>query len=116
MKLPYELFDLSGVSTYPLASRPSKVHVRDFARPVPPGASVTTHFDSLPGILAAADLRAVIAAIHLARDAGAPIIWGLGAHVIKVGLGPLIIDLMGRGFVSALATNGAGLIHDFEIA
>jgi hypothetical protein len=44
------------------------------------------------------------------------VIWGLGAHVIKVGLAPVVIDLMERGFVTAIATNGAGVVHDFEVA
>lgn len=116
MKLPYTPFDLSSVKTYPLASRASKVRVDDFAKPVAAGASMAGFLDSLPAVLAAADLRAVVGAMRQARDAGAPIIWGFGAHVIKVGLGPLLVHLMERGYVSALATNGAGLIHDFEVA
>jgi hypothetical protein len=116
MKLPYEDFDLSTISTYPLASRPSKVRVGDFARPVPSGATVAELVAALPNLLAAADLRSVIDAIRQARAAGAPLIWGLGAHVFKVGLGRVLVDLMERGFVSAVATNGAGVIHDFEIA
>ena len=67
-------------------------------------------------MLAAADFRAVVAAIRAAHDADRGIVWGLGAHVIKTGLGPVLIDLMERGFVSAIALNGAGLIHDFEVA
>jgi hypothetical protein len=90
--------------------------VEDFARPLPPGSSVATLVESLPRLLASADLRAVAAAMMQAREAGRPLIWGIGAHVVKVGIGPILIDLMERGFVSAVATNGAGLIHDFEIA
>jgi hypothetical protein len=116
MKLLYQDFDLSAVSTYPLASRPSKVTVQDFARPVGAGATVRDLLASLPNVLAAADLRAVAGAIVGARARPAPVIWAIGAHVLKVGLGPVLVDLMARGFVSALATNGAGLIHDFEIA
>jgi len=71
---------------------------------------------SFPAILAAADFKAVVAAIRSARTGDRGIIWGFGAHVIKTGLGPILIDLMERGFVSALATNGAGIIHDFELA
>jgi hypothetical protein len=67
-------------------------------------------------MLAAADLMAVVRAIVEARRNDAGVVWGLGAHVIKTGLGPIVIDLMQRGFVSAIATNGAGIIHDFEIA
>src|SRR5687767_5449402 len=72
--------------------------------------------DSLPSILAASDFKAVVERIRAAKAADRPVIWGLGAHVIKTGLAPVLIDLMERGYVSALATNGAGIIHDFEIA
>ncbi len=116
MKFPYEEFDLSGVRTYPLASRKSKANAGDFATPYPAGTGVRGLIDSLPSILAAADFKAVVLAIQAARAADRGIIWGLGAHVIKTGLSPVIIDLMERGFVSALATNGAGVIHDFEVA
>ena len=70
----------------------------------------------MPSILGGADLKAVAAAMRAARDGGHGIVWGLGAHVIKTGLSPVLIDLMERGYVSALATNGAGVIHDFELA
>ena len=104
-----------SVRTYPLESRKSKARVEDFARPVGVGATVGQLIDSLPNMLAAADFRAVVSAmVDAKRRSG--IVWGLGAHVIKVGLGPVVIDLMQRGFVSAIATNGAGVIHDFEIA
>jgi len=116
MIFPYHDFDLSGVSTYPLKSRASKARVSDFARPAAPGGSIGALVDSLPRILAAADFRAVVGAIGDARRNGAGVVWGLGAHVIKTGLGPVLIDLMERGFVSAIATNGASIIHDFEIA
>jgi hypothetical protein len=107
---------LGGVETYPLASRKSKVHVRDFAAPPRNNPSVAALMDSLPGFLAAQDLRDVLAAIRRARSQRRAILWGLGGHVIKVGLGPVLIDLMRRGFVSGIAMNGAALIHDFEIA
>ena len=76
----------------------------------------TTTAAGLPDILAGADLKAVVGALRAARGAGAGVIWGLGAHVIKTGLSPVLIDLMERGYVSALAMNGAGIIHDFELA
>jgi hypothetical protein len=113
---PYEEFDLSTIRTYPLASRASKTRVEDFGRPLSPGASFKSWFDSLPDILGGADLRRAVRAIVDARSRGAGIIWGLGAHVIKTGVSPVVIDLMRRGYVSAIATNGAGIIHDFEIA
>ena len=116
MKIPYEEFDLSGVKTYPLASRKSKAHVVDFAKPYEPGSGVRGLLASLPSALAAADFNAVVAAISAARRGGRAVIWGIGAHVIKTGLSPVLVDLMERGFVSAIATNGAGIIHDFEIA
>jgi hypothetical protein len=116
MPFPYEEFDLSGVRTYPLKSRKSKAKAEDFARPAGRGATVLQLLDSLPNVLAAADLKAVAAAIVDAKRRGAGVVWGLGAHVIKTGLGPVLIDLMERGFVSALATNGAAIIHDFEVA
>ena len=116
VKFPYEEFDLSGIATYPLAERPSKVRVEDFARPYRAGEGIAGLIDSLPAILAGADFRAVVRAIADARRSGAGVLWGLGAHVVKTGLGPVLVDLMERGFVSAVATNGAGVIHDFEIA
>ena len=116
MKFPYEEFDLSGVRTYPLASRTSKANAADFGKPYRAESGVRGLLDSFPQILAAADFRAVVAAIGEARAGDRGIIWGLGAHVIKTGLAPIVIDLMERGFVSAIATNGAGIIHDFEVA
>jgi hypothetical protein len=116
MKIPYEEFDLSGVKTYPLASRTSKAHVRDFARPYTPGSGLAGFLGSLPVFLAASDFKAIVKAIQDARRGGRAVIWGLGAHVLKTGLAPVLIDLMERGYVSAVATNGAGIIHDFEIA
>ncbi len=107
---------LGAVRTYPLASRKSKVSVREFAKPPGVNASLTKFLDSLPRILAAEDLRQLLGAMHVARQQRKAILWGIGGHVIKVGLGPVLIDLMKRGFVSGIAMNGAALIHDFEIA
>src|SRR6478752_8067229 len=116
MKLPYEEFDLSGIKTYPLRSRPSKVGLEQFATPYKAGSGVAGLMTSLPSLLAASDFKDVVAAILAAKRDGRPVIWGLGAHVLKTGLSPVLVDLMERGFVSAIATNGAGIIHDFEIA
>ena len=116
MPFPYDEFDLSDVRTYPLASRQSKARVEDFARPVGRGATFKTWFDSLPSILGGQDIRRVVDAIAAARARDAGIVWGIGAHVIKTGISPVLIDLMRRGYVSALAMNGAGIIHDFEVA
>jgi hypothetical protein len=106
---------LGGVRTYPLAARKSKVTVRDFAKPLR-AASVASFFASLPNILAVQDLRDLVAAIISARKRKKAILWGIGGHVIKVGLAPILIDLMNKGYVSGIAMNGAALIHDFEIA
>ena len=116
MKFPYEEFGFDQIRTYPLGSRRSKARVEDFARPYAPGAGVAAMVDRLPRLLAGVDFRRVVDAIIDARRDEAGIVWGLGAHVIKTGLSPVIIDLMERGFVSAIATNGAGMIHDFEVA
>jgi hypothetical protein len=107
---------LGAVHTYPLASRKSKVSVRDFAKPPGANASLVKFLDSLPNILATQDLRNLLGAIQAGRKQHRAILWGIGGHVIKVGLGPVLIDLMKRGFVSGIAMNGAALIHDFEIA
>jgi len=107
---------LGAVRTYPLASRKSKVSIRDFARPSGANASFARFLDSLPNFLAVEDLRNLLSAIHIARKQRRAILWGIGGHVIKVGLGPVLIDLMKRGLVSGIAMNGAALIHDFEIA
>jgi hypothetical protein len=116
VKFPYEQFDLAGVRTYPLTSRISKSSAADAARTMRRDQSVGEFVESLPDILAGADFKAVIGALRDARTSGGGIIWGLGAHVIKTGVSPVLIDLMNRGYVSALALNGAGVIHDFELA
>jgi len=107
---------LGGVETYPVAGRPSKVGVREFARPAGANPSLRKFLDGLPKILAGSDLRAVLGAIHRAKGRKKAILWGIGGHVIKVGLGPVLIELMRSGFVSGMAMNGAALVHDFEIA
>ncbi|HAK54396.1 MAG: deoxyhypusine synthase family protein [Vicinamibacterales bacterium] len=116
MKFPYEEFSFDEVRTYPLDSRQSKAQRKDFASPFTRGSGVTGLVDSLPNILAGNDFRRVVDALARARAEDAGIVWGIGAHVVKTGLSPVVIDLMERGFVSAIATNGAGMIHDFEVA
>ncbi len=108
--------DLTGLKTIPLDARGGKVRVADFATPYRKGSGIGGWLDSLPHILAAGSLRAVVDAIAAARAHGRAIIWGLGGHVIKCGLAPVLIDLMHRGYATALAMNGAAAIHDFEIA
>lgn len=107
---------LGGVRTYPLATRKSKVNVGQFARPAGKSASLVKFLDSLPEILAARDFRDVLGAVQRARRQKRAVLWAIGGHVIKVGLAPVLIDLMRQGFVSGIAMNGAALIHDFEIA
>jgi hypothetical protein len=108
--------NLDKVRTYPLASRQSKVTVDDFAKPIASDSSLRDYLQSLPNILAVQSLREIASRMRRARDLGKPIIWGIGGHVIKTGLAPIIIDLMNRGFVNAVAGNGSVLVHDAEIA
>lgn len=107
---------LADVKTYPLASRPSKVTVKQFARPCNDYPALRDFLSNLPDILAVQSLRQLAAQIRKAREANKPVVWGLGGHVIKTGLGPILIDLMKRRFVTGVATNGSVLIHDTEIA
>jgi deoxyhypusine synthase len=107
---------LDKVKTYPLASRPSKVKLDEFARPIEADSSLRDFLAGLPNILAVQNLRALAGQIRRARDLGKPVIWGIGGHVVKTGLAPVIIDLMRRGFVTAIAANGSVLVHDSEIA
>lgn len=105
--------DFSKLSTVPIADRGGKVRPEHFAQVAP---ALPEFLDTLPHLLAADSLRAVIAALEQARARERAIIWGLGGHVIKCGLAPILIDLMRRGYATAFATNGATSIHDFEIA
>jgi len=115
-KYPIKPYDLSRIRTYSLKDRPSKVEVRAFGHPHTRGRSVSEFLEGLPRILGAQNLRDLAHAIVQARSAGKAILWGLGGHVIKTGLSPILIDLMDRGLVSGLALNGSGIIHDFEVA
>lgn len=108
--------ELDNVKTYPLAGRPSKVSLDDFAKPIEAESSLKEFLRSLPNILAVQSLRELAARMHRARELKKPIIWGIGGHVIKTGLAPLMIDLMRRGFLTAVAANGSVLVHDAEIA
>lgn len=107
---------LDGITTYPLAARESKVSLAQAGKPHRRGASAASFIEALPRILAGDTLRALRDEILRARDRGRPVVWGLGAHVIKVGLSPVLVDLMARGFVTGIALNGAGVVHDFEMA
>jgi hypothetical protein len=113
MKFP--ALDFSRIRTYPVADRANKVAVEAFAKPHQPGASLASFLDSLPDFLAVQDLKYVVNAMATAVRNGRPILLMMGAHAIKVGLNPLIVDAMRSGIVSAVAFNGAGAIHDFEL-
>lgn len=108
--------NVSDLKTYPLKKRHSKVRLSDFVAPWRRGRSFSAFYASLPDILAVQTLRAVTHAIVKAHRKRRPVIVGIGAHVIKVGLAPIITDLMKRGIITAVAMNGAGIIHDFELA
>ena len=108
--------NVSDLKTYPLKKRHSKVRVSDFAKPWRQGGSFSLFYRALPDILAVKTLRAVAGAIAKARRKRRPVIVGIGAHVIKVGLAPILVNWMEQGLVTAVAMNGAGIIHDFELA
>jgi hypothetical protein len=108
--------DRRKARTYPLQKRPSKVQIDSLPLPLEPGLSFAAFLERLPNILAGEDLRKATDAIVLARRKGRSVALGMGAHPIKVGLSPLIIDLMERGILTSVALNGAGIIHDFEMA
>jgi hypothetical protein len=114
MKLPR--IDRSRVRTLPARGRKSKVARSDEATPHVAGASFAAFLDSLPDLLAAADLRATIDAAARAARGGKLLLWGFGAHLIKVGLAPVMVDLIERGLASGLLMNGAGCVHDLELA
>lgn len=115
-RYPVEPLDLTSLHTVPLGARGGKVRVEHFARLYTKGSGLGSWLDSLPRLLAADGFRTVVDALMTARARGKPVIWGLGGHVIKCGLAPVLADLMERGYAGAFAMNGAAAIHDFEIA
>jgi hypothetical protein len=108
--------DPSKLRTTSLKKGRRIVDLKAFARPWQPGGKFSRFLDGLPEILAGRDLRRVVEAVVQARRRGRPVILAMGAHVIKVGLSPIVIDLMKRGVVTGIALNGAGAVHDFEVA
>jgi hypothetical protein len=108
--------DFTWLKTVRLRERGGKVKVSDSAAPYVKGSGVGGWLDSLPRLLAGDQFRAVVAALQAARAQKRAIIWGLGGHVIKCGLTPVLIDLMERGYATAFALNGSGSIHDWELA
>ena len=111
-----EPLDFANLRTIGLQERGGKVKAADFATPYKKGSGIAGWLDSLPHILAGDSFRAVVDAVHAARAKKRAIIWGMGGHVIKCGLAPVLVDLMERGFATAFAMNGSASIHDFEIA
>ena len=112
----FKPIDIRGVHTYSLLERESKVSIGDFARSWKPGGNMRLWLQSLPRILAADTLLKVADSLARAKRSGKMIILGIGGHVIKVGLNPLILDLMDRGIIKGIAMNGACIIHDMELA
>lgn len=110
------MVDLGDVTRLPIADRTNKTRISDFGRPLAENPSVSDLLDSLPKYLKASDLRRFIAQVALAREKELPFHLFLGAHTIKVGLSPIIIDLLKHEIVTGLSFNGAGLIHDLELA
>src|SRR5262245_30033266 len=111
-----QLFDLNGLKTYDLKSRPSKVFYEDLGRPIAPGAPISDWLDSLPRQLAANDLRRVCDHLCRAHQSGRTIVAALGGHVIKTGCAPYLIDWVNRGLLRGIVLNGAAAIHDLELA
>jgi hypothetical protein len=109
-------FDLHGLRTYDLQSRPSKVFVEDLGRPLPAGVSVADWLDALPHQLAGNDLRRVRDHLCRAHRDGRTVAAALGGHVIKTGCAPYLIDWIERGLLGAVVLNGAAAIHDVELA
>ncbi len=112
----YPQIDLGKVRRYSIQQRYSKVHRESLARPHREGSSFADFFASLPDILVAHDLREFVDRIVTARRKNKPLIFMMGAHVIKVGLTPVLVDWMENDVVTCLAMNGAGIIHDTELA
>ncbi|MEW6593914.1 MAG: hypothetical protein AB1413_03480 [Thermodesulfobacteriota bacterium] len=112
----YTPLDFKELHTYSLHGRHSKVTVDNFAKPLGPGATIGDYLAALPQQFLGIDFPDLVGRLAAIHKAGRPIVVGLGAHVIKVGLNPVLIDLMERGIITGLALNGAGIVHDTEIA
>ncbi|OGS17913.1 MAG: hypothetical protein A2219_01870 [Elusimicrobia bacterium RIFOXYA2_FULL_50_26] len=108
--------DLSRITTVSLHKRPSKVKTDHFAKTLKSPVKFNDFLDSIPGILIGNSFKNLVKSVLAARKKNKPVILTFGAHLLKCGLGPLVIDLLERGFITAIATNGASSIHDFELA
>ncbi|MGH0031795.1 MAG: hypothetical protein ACQGVC_18560 [Myxococcota bacterium] len=115
-KKPVRPVDLSQAKPLPLASRENKCELADFREPAGEDASFAEWLDSLPAFLGANSLRDLAGCIAASHRRGAHVVAAMGGHVVKVGAGPILIDLMERGILTALCVNGAFVIHDYEIA
>jgi hypothetical protein len=113
--MKFEPLDFSKIRTYPVAERANKVNAGAFATPHVAGTSLRGFLDGLPNFLAVQDLRKIVAAVATAVRNKRPVVLMMGAHSIKVGLNPVFVDAMRRGILNAVAFNGAGAIHDFEL-
>lgn len=112
----YSPISLKRIKTYSIEDRKSKVSLSALAKQHVKGDTLKTFFDKLPDILAVKNFKSLINAVVKARRSDRPVILGMGAHPIKVGLAPVIIDLMQKGVITAVATNGACIVHDFEFS
>ena len=112
---PYKQIDLTRIKTIPLSSRESKSKVKDFAQPASRNDKIDDFLRRLPKYFKVNDLYELLKVIHQARKQDKPVIFMFGAHIVKLGLSPIIIDLMRNKFITLISTNGAGAIHDFEI-
>jgi len=110
------MINISKVKTYSIKTRGSKVRIKDFAKKPVKKTSFLAFYRSLPSILKAKDLGAIVDAVIRARKAKKPVIFMAGAHVIKCGLNPVVIELIKKKIITCICLNGAGIIHDFEIA
>jgi deoxyhypusine synthase len=115
-KTPMATLDLSRVETYSIFSRESKVSIEELGKPSDGDSTLSAFLDDLPDILASRDLKEVASLIALARSSGRGVLLGMGAHPVKVGLGPLLADAIRTGIITGVATNGAAIIHDYELA
>jgi hypothetical protein len=116
MSSRFKEFDCNRLKTYQVGSQPRKVEMTDAGVPWKPGGSISKFISSLPDILAGGDFKTAVSEISAAAKDHRPIVLAMGAHVIKCGLSPIIIDLISRGIITGIALNGAGAIHDTEIA
>jgi len=116
MPSDFKEFDCSRLRTHKAAGRERKVDLGSAAKAWRAGGSASEFVASLPDVLAGLDLKAAVGALASAARERRPVILAMGAHVIKCGLAPIVTDLISRRIVTVLALNGAGAIHDVEMA